>query len=231
MKSPVPLLAIDTSGAACSLALCDTQGQVWTHHQAAERQQAKSLVPQIHALLEQAHMPLQALQGIAFGAGPGSFTGLRIACMCAQSLAWALHIPVYPISTLEAYAWQTYQSTYARYLAVALDARMGEVYWGLYQIQEHSLQTLVPAQVCPPDQVQWPQAYQDQDWVGVGSGWQNAQAFSPWIQGQMQQLYPDADLKAQAILALAEQAWARGEGMAAAQAQPFYIRDQVTHRS
>ncbi len=138
-------LAIDTSTERASVALA-TGSELLVEEQHNIRQHAQFLLPMIDKLLATAQLNIQQLQGIIFGRGPGSFTGLRVACSIAKGLAYAHDLPLYPVSSLLAVAHAAYQqhtslSEDVRVLAM-LDARMHQVYWGCFtqtleQVDEH----------------------------------------------------------------------------------------------
>jgi len=121
------LLALETSTEWLSLAL-STDGSVVTHRQKAGQQASQLVLPQIQALLDKADLSLSQIDGIVFGAGPGAFTGVRIACGVAQGLGLGLSKPVVGVNVLEAMA----ASVDANHVIVAIDARMGEVYYACY---------------------------------------------------------------------------------------------------
>ncbi|HWQ94164.1 MAG TPA: tRNA (adenosine(37)-N6)-threonylcarbamoyltransferase complex dimerization subunit type 1 TsaB, partial [Gammaproteobacteria bacterium] len=162
------LLAIDTSTEACSAALL-IGTETREHFKLAPREHAKLILPMVDKLLAEAGLSLSQLDAIAFGRGPGSFTGLRIAAGVAQGLAFGADVPVLPISTLAALAQGAYTDLGATRVLTALDARMSEVYWGVYQINGAGVMELHGAEeVCAPGNVSLPL---DGEWVGAGSGW------------------------------------------------------------
>ncbi|MCW8886493.1 MAG: tRNA (adenosine(37)-N6)-threonylcarbamoyltransferase complex dimerization subunit type 1 TsaB, partial [Motiliproteus sp.] len=163
------ILALDTSSEACSVALLIDE-QVQEIHELVPRQHTQKLLPMVQQLLEQANLQVSDLDGIAFGAGPGSFTGLRITAGVAQGLALGADLPLLPVSTLAALAQEAYQEQQAEQVLAALDARMGEVYWGVYGLQGSVMQALQPERVCAPERVSIEQKSEGR-WVAIGSGW------------------------------------------------------------
>ncbi len=137
MKPSARLLALDTASAQCSVALLDGD-RLLTRAVATARDHAKLLLPMVDAVLKEAGLRLAALDGIAFGRGPGSFTGVRIAAAVTQGLAAGANLPVLPVSDLRALAEAVRNALPAgaapssRWLLACMDARMGELYWGLY---------------------------------------------------------------------------------------------------
>lgn len=172
------------------------------------------LLPWTNALLAEAGISRTQLDGIAFGAGPGGFTGLRLACGVAQGLAWGLDRPVVPVGTLAALALNTGRT--GRVWA-ALDARMNEVYSAVYQVQDDAV-TEVQAPVCvPPGRIAVPPA--------STCGGDAFVAYAGVI--PMSDCVPNVWPTAAAVARLAAPALARGEGLSASAALPLYVRDKV----
>lgn len=130
MNRPMRVLALDTSTSVLSVALSTEHGTLSRRHETV-RGHAEHILPLVHALLEEAGVSLSQLDGIAAGVGPGSFTGVRMSVAVAQGLAFGAALPVVPVTSLEALAFQAIAAGAERVLA-CLDARMGEVYWGCY---------------------------------------------------------------------------------------------------
>lgn len=126
------LLALDTATEACSVALLH-DGKVTSHYEVIPRLHAQKLLPMIKQLLEDAGTTLAAVDAIAFGRGPGAFTGVRITIGVVQGLAFALERPVLPVSNLAVLAQRALREHGASQVAAAIDARMDEVYWGCYR--------------------------------------------------------------------------------------------------
>ncbi|MDD0972356.1 tRNA (adenosine(37)-N6)-threonylcarbamoyltransferase complex dimerization subunit type 1 TsaB [Pseudomonas fontis] len=215
------LLALDTATEACSVALLH-DGKVLSHYEVIPRQHAQKLLPMIQTLLAEAGIGLSAVDAIAFGRGPGAFTGVRIAIGVVQGLAFALERPVLPVSNLALLAQRAYREHGAQQVAAAIDARMDEVYWGCYQADAGEMRLLGGEAVLPPEQVSVPAGVTG-DWFGAGTGWGYADRLPVSVTGQDASMLPHAlDL-----LTLAGFAFARGEAVPADQAQPVYLRDKV----
>ena len=210
------LLALDTSTEYCSAALW-LQGEVRAERVHAGQLHSGLLLPMVDTLLRQSGMALRDLDGIAFGAGPGSFTGLRIACAVTQGLALGADLPVLGISTLASMAHQT-QSP--RVLTV-LDARMNEVYWAAYERVAEDWRCLSAPALGKPETVTLPD---DSSWAGAGNG---LRLLPLGLSANLDDQYADIMPDAAAIAALAAPAFARGEGIDAALAAPVYLRDKV----
>lgn len=213
-------VALDSSTEWCSAALfCD--GEIAALERPAEHRHGELLLPMVERLLARAGLDTSALDGVAFGAGPGSFTGLRIACGLAQGLAFARSLPVVAVSSLEALA----ESAGADRVLACLDARMHEVYCAAYARGDAGWETVREAACLPPAEVD---TLPEGDWVGAGSGFAvHRAALTARLGAALKQLLPDLRPNAYAIARLAAARFARGEGVDAAQALPQYLRDKV----
>jgi tRNA threonylcarbamoyladenosine biosynthesis protein TsaB len=143
------LLALDTSTHACSVAL-SLDGVMYEQYQEAPRQQGDLILPMISAVMAQANVSWDSIDALAFGCGPGAFTGLRIAAGVVQGLALAHDLPVYPVSCLQALAYRAHCESGKRYIAVAQDARMNEVYAAGFSIIDEVMTTVHEEQVIAP---------------------------------------------------------------------------------
>ena len=214
------LLALDTSTEFCSAALLC--GESLTHREAhAVQRHSELILPMIEDLLATADLELSQLDGIAFGAGPGSFTGLRIACGVAQGLAFGVNIPVVPVGTLVALA----QEAGADKVIACLDARMGEIYHAVYLRAGASWKEIAAPGV---GLAQSAPAVEGNGWVGCGSGFavyadELAKRYAGQLSGVTAALHPHA----RSIARLAMPVLAAGGGLPAEQATPVYVRDKV----
>lgn len=216
------LLALDTATEACSVALLH-DGKVLSHYEVIPRLHAQRLLPMIQSLLGEAGVDLAAVDAIAFGRGPGAFTGIRIAIGVVQGLAFALDRPVLPVSNLAVLAQRALREHGVQQVAAAIDARMDEVYWGCYRAEQGEMRLQGVEAVLPPEQASLPRGAGG-DWFAAGTGW-GAYGARIAVQpiGQDGGMLPHAE----DLLQLAGFAWARGEGLPADQAQPVYLRDKV----
>jgi tRNA threonylcarbamoyladenosine biosynthesis protein TsaB len=214
------ILALETSTEHLSLALLCGE-RAYARDLRAGQRHAELILGEIEALLARAGLQKQALDGIAFGEGPGSFTGLRIACGVAQGLALALDIPVVGIGTLLAVADS---SEHARVVS-CLDARMGEVYHAAYEKRDSQWHVVIAPGLHRPEAVPLPTGT---GWAGCGSGFA---AYGPVLTMRhgalLSSVSPDMLPTASAIARLALPLLQAGEGKDPAQAQPFYLRDKV----
>jgi len=225
------ILALDTSTEAGSVAIWQ-DGEVLEDFQLLPRQQAQALLPQIKTVLNKAGIELCQVDALAFGRGPGSFTGLRIAAASIQGLALALDKPVIPVSTLEAMAWTAINEQGAKQVLTLLDARMDEVYWCAWQVEDGWPVALLAEQLSAPEAVKFPAlANATADWVLVGSGACYVERLASSVTTKLAQQLPTILPSAKAIVHLAHQAWLKGKVVDASEAIPIYLRDKVTHGS
>ncbi|MDX9994150.1 MAG: tRNA (adenosine(37)-N6)-threonylcarbamoyltransferase complex dimerization subunit type 1 TsaB [Rhodocyclaceae bacterium] len=182
---------------------------------------SERLLPWAHELLAEAGLGLGQLDGLAFGAGPGGFTGLRLACGVTQGLAFGLDRPVVPVGTLAALALAAGDG---RILA-CLDARMHEIYVAAYVVNGGEAEETLPPKVGAGETVPLP----EDDWRGAGDGF--ATPYGEVLRRRMSARLVSVDAAvyptAAAVARLAAPVLSRGEGVMAAQAQPFYVRDKV----
>lgn len=221
------ILALDSSTDACSVSLM-IDGNCLSIFELAAKSHTQRLLPMVDEVLQQADCSLGSLDAIAFGRGPGSFTGLRICMGIVQGLAFGADLPVIPVSTLAAMALGHYRAhpTDTRALLAALDARMDEVYWSLFHPSNAMPIADTDEQVMKPERVveQVMSHLPTQGLVGVGSGWNY-----PVMKGLNPELVlVDADPQAENILLLAEQDFIAGKVMHVLDAQPVYLRDSVS---
>jgi tRNA threonylcarbamoyladenosine biosynthesis protein TsaB len=220
------LLAIDCSTERMSVALAQGERR-WTHEGGGGAQASAALIPAIMGLLDEAQLPLKELDAIAFGQGPGAFTGLRTACAVAQGLALGAKLRLLPINSLLMLAHAALSSNpqYLRVLSV-LDARMGQVYAAAYEQRPEGWRCLQAPSLSQPEALVLPAGWQEQGFVLAS----NAHAIYPdafastLSQGGVAiEAWPQAVV----MLDLAVLAYARGESVSPAQALPLYVRDKV----
>ncbi len=235
MTQALKFLAFDTSTDMMSVAL--SQGdQTWHHHGVGGANASAQLIPTVHALLAQAQWQLSDLTALVVGQGPGSFTGLRTACAVAQGLALGANLKVIPVDSLKAVAEDARHSlVHAQdwHVASVMDARMGEVYVGVYAWHAATSQwTLVqPLQVGPPEamaaqlsRLKLPKL------VLAGNGFEVYKERFPLQEfevGGVPVSCVAAVPHALALLRMAPAMWAKQEAVAPEWVQPLYIRDKV----
>lgn len=225
------LLALDTATEACSCALLYDVGQL-EHSVMTTRHHAELILPMIDEMMQAFKLRPQQLDAVVMGCGPGSFTGLRIACGVAQGIAFAAEVPIIPISSLAALAQAAYRDKGMSHVVAAIDARMGEVYWGEYILGENQLMQLCGEEVvCPPESVK---LLENRAAYAVGSGWMaystallKALGTETPINIETETTYPQAS----AMLPLAVAAFEQGLAVSPELALPIYLRNKVVHGS
>lgn len=210
------IAAIETSGEWCSVALA-LGGELRARGRHAGTRHSELALPMLEALLAEAGLAASQLDAVAFGEGPGSFTGLRIACGIAQGLAFGRDLPVLGISSFEAIA----EASGAARVAACIDARMHEVYYAALEKKDGRWTVVTGARCVPPQAVPAPAG---EGWVGCGSGFA---AFPDLLKGRLAATRPQVRPAAFAVATLAAPRLERGEGVDAAAALPVYLRDKV----
>lgn len=229
------ILAIDTTSGACSVALYD-HGEVREVFVRAERDHTRRLLPMVEQILAEGQTSLSQVDTLAVSRGPGSFTGLRIAISCVQGLAFSADKPVVPVSSLAALACGAVRenpawATQSAPVLAALDARMQEVYWGLYDAAQPG-KALIEDRVSAPEQVV--SALVSGKYIAEGDSAAPILAAGPgWSYPQLAELNPqalslDAAIHAQDIAVLAKDLWVRGEHVSAEALEPAYLRNEIT---
>ncbi|MFC1664869.1 tRNA (adenosine(37)-N6)-threonylcarbamoyltransferase complex dimerization subunit type 1 TsaB [Pseudomonadota bacterium] len=215
------LLAVETATEACSVALW-LDGQVRETCNQQPHGHARTLLPMIQSILDQAGVNLSELNAIAYGKGPGSFTGLRVGLGVVQGLALARKLPVISVSSLASLA----QGQAGKNILAALDARMGQVYWGAYQRRQNDRVELTgQEQVNLPTEIQAPG---DVPWKGAGSGWDvYPDTLSQRIGERLISWEPQQFPRAIHTATLAVAEYNLGRAVAAEYSSPEYIRNQV----
>lgn len=214
------ILALDTSTEYCSVALWQ-DGIIIERCELVGQKHSETLMAMLNALLLKAEVKLAQLDGIAFGMGPGSFTGVRIACGVTQGLALGANLPVVGVCTLEALAEASGKSS----VIAALDARMGEIYQAVYERQHNGWTTVSEPCLCKPKNAP---SVVGGHWFGVGSGFA---AYGAVLEARYDRHLQSTDgvavPQAAAIAALGAVQFALGRGVDAAEALPLYLRDKV----
>ncbi len=221
------LLAIDTSTDACSVALF-IDGEIREKFEIVPREHTKLILPMVDELLADAQIKPQHLDAVALSRGPGSFTGVRIATGVAHGIAFGADIPVVLVSTLAAIAQDVFNRHQVDLAFTAMDARMDEIFWGVYQPNALGLAELIGEEVVTPaDKVVYP----DIDGVGVGSGWSvHGDALSSHIGSHVKYVISDVWPHAACVAQLGAYDFANGLAMPVEQAMPVYLRDKVAKK-
>lgn len=222
------ILAIDASTEACSCAL-NVEGKVVARFEIAPRQHAKLLLSMIKGLMEEHSFLYTDLDAIGVGCGPGSFTGLRIATGVAQGIAFGANLPVIPVSTLAALALQAHQLTGYKRILSCLDARIGEVYWAAYQINNSEPVLLNNEELCKAEMIENDDLEKRNDWYGAGSGMAFISDIKQTIQKNITAYTENMQPRAAEIAILSSLSYAKGLLMDPVDLTPVYLRDKVTH--
>ena len=224
------ILAIDTATEACSAALYLDSESITTHYQLAPRQHSNLILKMVDDLLKQADISVNQLDAIAFGRGPGSFMGLRIAAGVVQGIAFAADLPVIPVSTLKTMAQRIYQETGHNHVLSAIDARMDEVYWASYILDAQQWQLQGEEAVLSPDNVVLP-VQSDSPWVGAGTGWATyKERLLATANGQPITIFAECLPSAEAMVQLAAIEYQAGNTIDPALAIPVYLRNDVAKK-
>lgn len=213
----VRILALETSSEYCSCALWH-DGSVTDSRVHAGQRHSSLLLPMATALLARAGAGFATLDAIAFGAGPGSFTGVRIACSVAQGLAFARDLPLLPVVTLEALA----HACVAGRVIACIDARMGELYLAAYERSDAGWRVLQAPVLVRPDAL----PHLPGPWHACGSGFA-AQPAALAASYEIVSLSADVVPQARSVAELGAHAWKAGGGIAAAAGSPLYLRNKV----
>lgn len=221
------ILAIETATESCSAALL-VDGAMSVRERIAPREHATLILSMCDELLEEAELKPVDLDAVAFGRGPGSFTGVRVATGVIQGIAFAAELPVAPVSSLAALAQGAWRQDGAERVLAAIDARMGEVYWGAYEVVDGLVEPIIPETVVAPEAAPVPEG---EGWFGVGTGWGTyGEVLSQRAEGRIGAVAAERYPLAQDVAWLAARAVERGETVSPEQALPVYLRDNVARK-
>jgi tRNA threonylcarbamoyladenosine biosynthesis protein TsaB len=222
----VKILALDTATEACSVAL-GIGDRTIERYTELERGHAEHILPMIDAVLAEAGVALAQLDALAFGRGPGGFTGVRLAASVAQGLAFGADLGVVPVSDLDAVAQRVAQlDPGARRALVVNDARMREVYWAEYELESTGPRILGEERVAAPSDVTWSAAPGDH-WAAAGRGLVAWPELAERCRAAGATLHPQLLPRATEVLVLARARAAGGLLLDPAHALPVYVRDRV----
>jgi tRNA threonylcarbamoyladenosine biosynthesis protein TsaB len=217
------ILALDTATNQCSVALL-VDGDVQERISDAPRVQAENVLPMVDRLLMESGLALTALDAIAFGRGPGAFTGLRVAASVAQGLAFGAGLPVVPVSDLAALAFGAHRVHSAPQVVACLDARMHAVYWAAYAVSGPGVMALSPETLSAPEDLR---LEAKGPWFGAGSGWS---AYADALKSRVPKLIgvaPECTPTAADLVRIAAIAYRQGTALPPEEAIPVYLRDKV----
>jgi tRNA threonylcarbamoyladenosine biosynthesis protein TsaB len=223
----INILAIDSSVDICSLALL--RGTDLTQRdQRIARQQANSLLPMIDSLMKESAISLSQLDAIAVTCGPGSFTGIRIGVSVAQSIAFAADLPVIPISTLQVLAQGAYRKFNASQVLVGLDARMQQIYWAGYCLDQQAImRAQISDQLLNPQELELSLPSDLSNWIIVGNALtEYAQLLSSFSQLTQAQYPLFSSPQASDMIEIAKVFFSEGKAVSPELALPVYLREQ-----
>ncbi len=222
------ILAVESATEACSAALY-IDGQVLERHTVAPREHNQLILPMLESLLAEAGIDLAQLDALAFGRGPGSFTGVRIAAGVTQGIALGTGLPVAPVSTLAALALEALMEVADEYVFAGLDARMSEVYWGVFRRTSAAMPELIGEEVvAPADRVPFPPAANG---AGIGSAWGTyREVLQQRLSGRLSRILTDRFPRASMIARLGAESFRLGLVVSPDQALPVYLRDNVAKK-
>ncbi len=222
----VKLLGIETATEACSAAVL-VDGEVVERFEVSPRKHNELILPMCEAVLADAGISLKQLDGIAFGCGPGAFTGIRIAASVTQGIALAHDLPVASISTLANLAYQADEVEVDELIMPAIDARMDEIYWGLYKRTRDSVELVAEERVQLPGEV----SVVDSISCGLGTGWgAYKQVLQQRVNSDRENIIEDALPHAKVTVQLAKNKYLSQQMVDAMHALPVYLRNQVVHQ-
>lgn len=221
------LLALDTSTAACSVALCIGE-RMFERHEVQPKQHTRLLVPMIDDVLRQGGAMLRDLDAVVLGNGPGSFIGMRIAASVAQGLCYGAGLKLVPVCSLAAVAAESFENSTVSRVLVAQDAHMSEVYLRGYRRGEDGLPLATGETTLQPiAPVDVPDAPDTADWYAAGAGWQR---YPELMKLNDDRLAGSTDVewpRAQYLLGLGRRSCLAGKAIDPASLVPAYVRDRV----
>jgi len=219
------ILSIDTSTEACSAALVADE-EILERFEIAPSKHSGLILPMIDSLLNEADFKVSQMDAIGFSCGPGSFTGLRIAAGVVQGIAVGADLPVIPVSTLAALAQYAFEEKNALNIIATLDARMNEVYWGMFRYDNQGQIIHAGKEVvCLPEQVTVPD---EDEWFGVGPGWTRyADEMSKGAGNKHLSWEKNVYPHARYIASIAANDFVQGKLVSPEQAVPVYLRNNV----
>lgn len=222
---PTRILALDTSTEACSVALCDGDDRI-AQSEICPKEHTRKILPMIDAVLTEAGLSLNQLDAIAFGRGPGSFTGVRISVSIAQGLALGADLPLLAISTLKTLAQGTYRLTGATQVLSVIDARMHEIYWCEFQQEQSGLWLAIGEEKITAPEKLTELMMKDKIYSPAGSGWVTYPELlsSATKTSESHYLFPLAE----DMLILALRQFENHECLTVDEALPVYLRNEVT---
>lgn len=219
------ILVIDTATESCSVALELEGGKQFYRFEICPQEHSRKLLPMVQSVLQEAQIGLKELGVLGVGVGPGSFTGVRIAMGMIQGLSFGASLPIVKVSTLQALAQETQQAQGNDTVISLIDARMSEVYFGRYQVNDEGVMILQGREaVLPPEVVITEHLCDCSPFGTAGTGWHAYEPLQPYLDGGSCIKYPNALY----MLPMAKQQYRDKCLWQAADVEPTYLRDKVT---
>ena len=226
------ILAIETSSTFCSVAIGNldtTIANLYNAHFMAPMKQSQVLLPTIEAGLAAARLTLKDINLIAYGAGPGSFTGIRLATSTAQALAYALEIPLIDVSSLAALAQGAKVMDQTEVIAVCLNASQGKVYWAEYQRTTNRVALITPERLVAIDTLKNKIRLSAKHWIALGNGWQTISNLLEHISPELpEHIDTNCHATAKAVLTLSRAKIAANCMIEPKNALPNYLQEPLT---
>lgn len=221
------LLCIDTSSARCSVALCYGD-EILQEVENTPQKHSERVLEMCDALLNKAGIHVNELDTLGISQGPGSFTGVRIGVSVAQGIAFAARLPIVAVSSLALLAQQTYRLHKADKVLCLSDARMGEMYFGAFSLQDGLMTPTSTEGLCAPgDYI----ATLPGDWVSCGSAWSEYADVLVNIRNEFTDIYTDIDIYADNIIPYAKHALLNNKTISPFELQPVYLRNKVAEKA
>lgn len=218
------ILAVETATTACSAAIW-LNGNIKWRFEITPQRHSEIILIFIDELLIEAGIQLKEVDAVAFGCGPGSFMGVRIATSIAQGIAYGIDRPVIPISTLQALAQSAYRKIKSERIVVGWDARMDSVYWGGYQADEYGImQAIIRDRLSKPTAI----TFSGDDWVAVGNAWE---IYANFLKVSFKAIHSDIYPDATSVTLIANQKLILGDILQPEKAEPTYILETVARKS
>ena len=229
MSQKLNVLCVDTSTEACSVAVLkqsDNEQVIFDEFMLAPREHTTKILPTVEAVLAKAGISVSDLDVVAYGRGPGSFTGVRIGISIAQGLAFGIEKPMVGVSTLQAMAQQAYKTNQVSDVYAAIDARMGEVYFAHYQLIDSLMTVVAEEVVIKPEALLALELTVIENSALVGSGWQAFPELLDYFnKGKLLDIeFPSSKYMFDQVCVDV----AAGNAVQAELATPVYLRDKVT---
>ncbi|WP_163931917.1 tRNA (adenosine(37)-N6)-threonylcarbamoyltransferase complex dimerization subunit type 1 TsaB [Paraferrimonas sp. SM1919] len=217
------ILAVDTCTELCSVALSHN-GEIYHQEFDAPREHSQRLLPMVDEILKTQSLKIKDVDVLAFGRGPGSFTGIRICTSMVQGLALGADKPLAPVSTLAAMATEAFEHHDCDYVATAIDARMGEVYFALYQKKNDQVELVIDEQVISPEQLMQAITLPEGDIIAVGTGFEAYESLFADLKRSEHGRLP----KAKYMIPDAQRLITAGALTDVDNVEPIYLRNTVT---